>query len=321
MTGTIGFGQLPPEVDAQMADRMLAMHSPELVWTEFSSPFNMNKNAGRIWVSGRYLEMEDYPVPLNTEGPIPAPSTLSRIDVDVEPKQYGAYFQIASRVTLQVNDGVLNGASQVLGLWMRRSEDVLARDCFIAGSSAYYCSGSAMSSDRPTPLTRYDIDTAITTLLVANGKYMSASQTAMDRFGTGPVKESFPVIAHSRLTPDIQAIDGFQAKASYPRGDVAAHYAELGAVNQSRWFTTTLGSFTPNASKNNKTVYNCVMQAQNATGVIILDGTQASMHYSSPEIADPRLRQFGIIGNLFMSGPARLDESWLTNIRCTLRFA
>lgn len=318
MNNITNFDVLAPEIEASFTDRLLAIETPNLMWKLAATPFMQPRNGGTVWRTGRYNNIEPFTTPLGTSGINPPPEELTRVDIDATPQAYGAYFALQQQTTLQIQDGALNSAVQVLGIALRKTEDILCRDALVAGAGQIDCSGGG-GSDDPTPLSRSDINQAVRTLINNNAWTIADVIGGLDKFGTAPIRESYFVFAHSNLVNDIEAVNGFKNKAEYPSQD-RVNRAEWGAVGNSRWFTSTLGSITPNASSLDQDVYNNIFVGLESYGCIVQDGATARFMYLPPFIAGGPLGLYGTAGVSFMEVCRGLNDKWYLNLRSTASY-
>ena len=110
---------------------------------------------------------------------------------------------------------VLNETAELPGLAMRMTEDQLTRDMLAASATQYFCTGGT-NGDVPTNLSPSDIDDITAALLTNDAWMILQSQIGEDRFGTGPVRDSYIGLGHTRLSKDLNNLPGFISKWNYP---------------------------------------------------------------------------------------------------------
>jgi hypothetical protein len=129
------------------------------------------------------------------------------------------YSVITKEVTLQNQDPVLNQAAARLGQSMRETEDQLIRDMLEATASLINCVGGT-NGDNPTEIVRSDVDGVVAALQNNDGEFISEMIGGEDKFGTGPVRDSYFAMANSNMIGQLENVQGFIAKAQYPRRNI-----------------------------------------------------------------------------------------------------
>ena len=138
-----------------------------------------------------------------------------------------------------------------------------------------------------------------------------------NRFGTGPVRDSYFCMAHNALIPRLQAVAGFINKAQYP-SQMNILSSEWGSVNNVRIVLSSRGSTTAAASLLGENVYNMFICGQEAFSSVTLDGENAKFIYHPPgSDNDPaELRSTG--SYRFSHARAITNNAWVTNLRASL---
>lgn len=110
---------------------------------------------------------------------------------------------------------VLNETAELLGLSLRMTEDQLTRDMLASTASVYNCTGGN-NGDLPTDLSLSDIDEVTSTLLTNDAWMILDTIGGEDKFGTGPVRDAYIALGHTKLSKDLNNINGFISKWNYP---------------------------------------------------------------------------------------------------------
>lgn len=195
------------------------------------------------------------------------------------------------------------------------TEDQLTRDMLASTATLYNCTGGT-NGDLPTNLTLPDIDEVTAALLTNDAWMILDNQGGEDKFGTGPVRDAYLALGHTRLSKDLNNINGFISKWNYPN-DNRVLRSEWGSVNNVRFMLSSVGSITPNASALGNDVYNVFVQGMEALACVEQDNYSARFLYRPPVFSDP-LFQNVTIGYVFAEVPRILNDLWITNMRCTL---
>lgn len=175
-----------------------------------------------------------------------------------------------------------------------------------------------VNGDNPTNLTRDDVNDVVKALRGNNAKFLMDSLDGENKFGTGPVRNSFIAKTSTSLIGDLETITGFINAANYPDTSDLLE-AEWCTIGNSRWFLSSVWPVAANASANAADVHNIVFQGQEACSVIDLDGFSAEYRYTPPRIAGGPLWLYGTSGYVFAQVPLVTNKTWTTNLRATLR--
>ena len=198
---------------------------------------------------------------------------------------------------------------------MRMTEDQLTRDMLAATASVYRCTGG-MNGDLPSNLALSDIDKVTAALATNDAIMMLNSQIGENRFGTGPLRSAFLALAHTSLIPTLNNLAGFLSKWNYPLGS-RSESTEFGAINNVRFFVSSVGSISPLASRLGNDVYNIFVQGMEALGCVEQDNFTARFLYRPPVFSDA-LFQNVTLGYVFAEVPVILNDLWIFNMQCTL---
>jgi N4-gp56 family major capsid protein len=212
---------------------------------------------------------------------------------------------------------VLNSFAELLGLSLRMTEDQLTRDMMAATASAYNCTGGA-NGDLPTNLALSDFDEVTATLLTNDAWMILDAQGGEDKFGTAPVRDAFLALGHTKLSKDLNSLQGFLPKWNYPASYTRTLSSEWGSVNNVRILLSSVGSIDPLASGLGNDVYNLFVQGLESLGCVEQDNYSSRFLYRPPVYSDP-LFQNVTLGTVFAQVPRILNDLWLTKMRCTLR--
>jgi len=307
---------LPAQVQQSLDDVLLAVRTPTLIHKLAAVRKRMPAKGGTTFRMSRYDRLPTAPVPLGNSGATPPAVSLNRVDIDAKMSFYGLYCAINSQVILQNQDAVLNETAQLLGLSMRMTEDQLTRDMLASTASIYNFTGGS-NGDTPSNISLSDIS-EITSLLMSNDSYMILNNIqGEDRFGTGPSREAYLALCHTNLTKDLDSVNGFLSKYSYPNQNDTLQ-SEWGAINNARFMVSSVGSVTPNASLLGNDVYNIFFVGLEAYACIEQDNFSARFLYTPPGVNNDPLFQNCTVAYSFAEVPRILNDLWIINGRCTL---
>lgn len=307
---------LPAQVQQSFDDKLLSVRTPGLIHKLAAIGKRLPSKGGRTLRMSRYQRLPTFPVPLGPSGATPPATNVSRVDIDATMSFFGQFIAVNQQVTLQNQDPVLNAFADLLGLSMRMTEDQLTRDMMAATASMYNCTGGN-NGDLPTNLALSDVDEVVATLMTNDAWMILDSIGAEDKFGTGPSREAFLALGHTRLSKDLNNLNGFLSKWNYPTLSKSVN-AEWGAVNNVRFMLSSVGSVSPNASRLGNDVYNVFVQGMESLACVEQDNYSSRFLYRPAVYSDP-LFQNVTLGTVFAQVPKILNDLWLINMRCTLR--
>jgi N4-gp56 family major capsid protein len=306
---------LPPAVQQTLGQRMLSVPTPNMISNIAAERDRMPKQGGSIRRRRRYNPLATAMVPLgNTGAPIPA-QLQTVVDIDAKIQFYGTYVELNEQVPLQAQEPVLNEIVRRLGVSLRQTEDQLTRD-MLAAAAGFVNSVGGVSGDNPTEIERSDIDSVARALQSADGKTIIDFIELEDRFGNGPVRDSYVAMCSTDLTPDLQRVEGFVHKRQYPSADRVLR-SEYGTIGDFRFFVSSIGSTIPNGSALGATVYNIFCCAMEAYSYIEQDGYSSQLIYRPPVYEGP-LAQNATIAYKFGAAPLILNDLWVIALRATL---
>jgi len=146
-------------------------------------------------------------------------------------------------------------------------------------------SQQVIDKDSPTEITRADVDGVVATLQGNDGDFIANVIEGEDRFGTGPVRDSYFGLSDTGMIGQLEACNGFLNKAQYPSQSNISP-SEWGSVGNVRFFLSSRGSITTAASLLGANVYNNFITAQDAYAKIEQNGVSAKFIYHAPGHGD-----------------------------------
>lgn len=186
----------------------------------------------------------------------------------------------------------------------------------LAATAGFINCVAGVNGDNPTEITQQDVSAVTRTLLGNNAYTIMDSIEGEDKFGTGPVRNSYMVLSHTDMTSAIENVNGFLHQSQYP-SPMNILKSEWGAIGNARFLISSIGSTMPAASFLGATVYNNFACGMEAYGIIEQDGYSASFIYRPP-IYDGPLALNASVGYKFAQCPRLLNDQWLINLRATL---
>lgn len=306
---------LPAPVQQSFNDMILSTPVPNYIHSLAAMRNHMPSNGGRIMRFRRYNPLAPAIVPLGNMGITPPSQLLTAIDIDAEVSFYGSFVQINEQVTLQAQDKPLTQAAIRLGDSLRKTEDILIRN-MLAGTATIQNAMFGVGGDDPTQISVRDCD-MVTQILMGNDAHMFTGTIEGElRFNTTPVRNAYLALGHTDLISSLNGLEGFNSIAQYPsQSDVID--SEVGNIRNLRFFLSSIGSITPNASFQMQDVYNIFVCAKEAYGIIEQDNYTAKFIYRPAIFSDPLAQN--ITAGYKMAAAYRIyNDAWINNLRVTV---
>lgn len=307
---------LPPPIQQSFSLKLLSVPTPYFIHTIPAEMKRMPKNGGSVLRCRRYNPLASAPVPLGNSGITPPPQNLTAMNIDVPIQFYGTYILCNEQVTLQAQDPVLNEASIRLGVSLRQTEDQLMRDMLLSTSSMMNCQWG-LSADVPTEITRIDLDRVVRQLRNANAYSFMSGIQGEDRIGTSPVRDAYMALGHTNLIGQLDAMNGFVHKWTYPNQQSTLE-SEWGTCSNVRFLLSSAGSITKNASLLGQDIYNIFICGKESFTTVEQDGFSTQFLYR-PAIYNGPLAQDISLGWKMGMGNRILNDAWIVNLRCVTR--
>ena len=307
---------LPPPIQQKFSAKLLATPQSRLIYRMCAMPYEMEAGSGDILRMRRYTRLNTAPVPLGAAMLNPPVQTLNAVDIDAKIDWYATYLVITKQVTLINQDPVLNAAAARLGQSLRETEDQLIRD-MLAGTASVINCVNGVNGDVATEITRADIDGVVATLQGNDADFISNVIEGEDKFGTGPVRDSYFVMADTAMIGQLENVNGFLNKAQYPSQSNISP-AEWGSAGNARFFLSSRGSVTTASSLLGNDVYNNFITGQEAYACIEQNGVSAKFIYHGPGHGDDPCELRQTAGYRMAQVPRITNDAWIINLRATL---
>lgn len=306
---------LPAPIQQSFNLKLLAVPTPYLIHKLFAQKDRMPRNGGTVMRYRRYNKLGTATVPLGNSGATPPNKNLTAIDIDARIDWYGDWVEINEQVVLANQESVLNETALLLGIGLRETEDQLTSQ-MLASTASQVNSVNGTNGDVPTNLTQADVNVVTQALLSADARMFLSGIAGEDRFGTAPIRNAYVALCHTDLTSDLNGVNDFISVAQYP-DQARVMDGEWGAVDNMRFFVSSFGSVSPNASANGNDVYNIFCLGKESYACVEQDGASARFIYR-PAVYSGPLAQNVTLGYKFAEVPRILNDSWISNLRATL---
>lgn len=305
---------MPPAVRVSLNKKLLAIKRPYLIHGIPAMKKMMPAHGGDIMRFRRYNKLSTATVPLGNTGVTPPGATVSLVDIDAKMDFYGNFIGINEQVVLQSQDPTLNELTYLLGVNMRETEDELTRKVLESASVVLNCVNGT-NGNSPTDITSEDVLKVTRELQRNDAKTLMESLEGSNKFGTGPVPNSYLAMGHVDLTVDLVREPGFLRPIQYGSGGRPLE-AEVGALEQVRFLLSSKGSKVVNGgSTANTDLYNIFVTGVEAYACIEQESYRKQLIYNPPYDA---LRQNATLAWKMPFAGRIVNDEWIVNMRCTL---
>lgn len=307
---------MPPQIQQRYNSKLLSTPERNNIHNLFAVPVELPDNQGFIDRQSRYDALSLFPVPLDDAQANPPAQQLNRVDVDCRVRVFATYIVLTRQVTITNEDPVLNSAAARLGQALRETQDILQRDNLEATASVVNCVGGG-NGDLPTEMALTDTDDIVALLQTNDGEYITNMIDATRNIGTSPLGDAYGCMLTSRMIPVLNNITGFLRKFQYGTGAIDTLSCEWGGVNNIRFFISSQGSVSPNASLMGNDVANCFVAAKEAYKVVWQSGGKARFIYLPPGYNNDPCMLRHTAGCSFYQGQCITQDLWMQNLRST----
>lgn len=235
------------------------------IYVLFGKKDSMPMHAGEVNKWRRWANPAAQTVPL-IEGADPTSIILSKTDIQVKLKEYGAWIATSSWMTFTGITDDQNQMADILLDNMRLTLDTLTRD--VASGTASQTTASN-GTGTATFINKTDLDIIVTNLLSQNTRMIKSQISAGVGQGTSPIRSSFIGICHVGQRTRLGNVSGFKNVSNYAQTGQQME-DEFGATDDIRWLLTT------NATRTNATTgYENLIFGQEFYGTVKIKGNSA----------------------------------------------
>lgn len=144
---------------------------------------------------------------------------------------------------------------------------------------------------------------------------MLVSIDAMNKFATGPTRDSFIALASTDITPDLQKIQGVLLKNAYPSQE-GLRPEEYCSVSRFRFFVSSKAAKIPGVSMLGKTVYTIPMFGLEAAARIEQNNYTAVIGYRPPWVVSSVAQNSQLYAK-FAIARAITNQNWISGLNVT----
>lgn len=188
---------------------------------------------------------------------------------------------------------------------------------YIVSAASDLMAGGGSNGDNPSNMGISDFSLVATTLDTNNAyKFMSGIE-GMDRFGTGPVRSAYFMLASTELQTDFDALtgQGFKSQWEYPT-NASALPSEYGSVFNIRILTSSEAPVARAASANGNDVYYNTVTGKQGVTHINQDGFSMNLIYRDPYYSG-MLAQNATLAVKFAQAQGLTQDTAVRNLLCT----
>lgn len=313
---TVSLNTMPSQIQQRYNTKLLSTPERNNIHNLFAVPVELPDNEGFIDRQSRYDALSLFPIPLDDVQANPPAQNLHRVDVDCRVRVFATYIVLTRQVTITNQDPILNSAAARLGQALRETQDVLQRDNLESTASIINCVGGG-NGDLPTEMALSDTDDIVALLQTNDGEYITNMIDATRNIGTSPLGDAYGCMLTSRMIPVLNNMTGFLRKFQYGTGAIDTLASEWGGINNIRFFVSSQGSVSPNASLMGNDVANCFVTAKEAYKVVWQAGGKARFIYLPPGYNNDPCMLRHTAGCSFYQGQCITQDLWIQNLRST----
>lgn len=300
-----------------LAPGFLEVPTPQFNYAVGAEKYSMPWQGGKIL---RFIrpELLDPPItPLGNSGIEPAPQLLNRSFIDAEMQFYGTSTIINEQLVVQNQDGVLAWGSERLAVAMRQAEDLVLRQFLAQVPNEYNCRNGS-NGDIPTEITFADASIVGSILSTRNAQTFSRNIVGDDKFGTGPIRQRYLVMAHTEIQPSLDVIPQFRNSSDYPNPEYALP-GEYGSLLNLNFLTSSQSLVSRGASNNGRDIYQMITTGRQGYSHIDQDGYGMEILFRPREFSGPLGLNY-TMGIKFAQSQALTQSTWVLKTNCTGRF-
>lgn len=162
-----------------------------------------------------------------------------------------------------------------------------------------------------------DLALVTRTLVGANARKISGVIEGQNKFGTGPVRESYFAMMHTDLINDLEDVEGFISVAQYP-SQMNILSAEWGSIGNIRFLASSQGQKTESGSLLGADMYDVYITGEESYACIDLEDANAEFIYRPLGYGDDPLLQRQTAGFKFAYASRITNDAWNIALRTTL---
>lgn len=288
---------------------LLQRSKPRNVHNILGKSFPMPSKSSKTSVFRRQENLNSDPVVLSPDSD-PAPEQILKYDISIDLQEFGKVVLLGRDVVLLVEDDTANETADNLSQCMHTMLDKVTRDVWDSGVAQISCL-NGVNGNAITELSQIDVDRAIAYLDENDTEKCTPTIEGSSRFGTGPVEAAWWAVAHTKVKPDIRALDAYVPTSTYGSQESVLQ-AEFGATDEVRWLTSTLVK----VSTDDPAVYNNTFVGANAFGLVTIDEVSTEM-IIKPLGFNDYLNRFQSMGFTAWFNAGILDDSHIITLLST----
>ncbi len=298
-----------------LAPGMLSVPTPDFIYRIPADRDTMPRQGGTTMRFLRPRLLSPPIVALGNSG-IEPPSQIPQRDIkDAIMSFYSTSVVMNEQVVLQSQDSVLAWVMERLGVAGQQAEDIILRDFLLSAASVYNCRGGG-NGDNPTNFTARDASNINSSLSTSNALKFLNGKLGEDRFGSGPVRAAYMMLASTEMEGDLDGLENFKSIWEYPNQDNVGE-SEYGSLRNLRIFTSSQAAVQRAASTLNADVFNNMVVARESYGHIDQDGYSTQLIYRDAIYSGPSALN-ATLAIKFAQAQLIKQETWIRNVRCTL---
>lgn len=303
--------QIDHPVNIHYQRMVLTRVLPAFLYQQWGLDVTMAQHEGDTNKWRRWSNLADQLTPL-TEGEDPTPLLLSKTDITVLLKEYGALIKTSSWRDFTGLTDDNQQMSNVMLDNMRSSLDSLVRDVLDGTASTTTCSNGTPTG---TFLNKTDIDTVVTNLEGQNAMKFKPTIPASTKISTSPIRAAYIAIGDTDQRPRLEAVSGFKHVSSYAnQGPILEH--EFGATGDVRWLLTSKAP----VDTSTPALYSNIIMAKEFFGNVKIKGNTADgpLVFTPADRTGSGLRRYSLLGWIQNFASRILNDNFGHNLKSSI---
>ena len=316
MSFIMNTGNTGPVILQSLAPGMLYTPCPELNYILVCDKQVLPRNSGSTLMMMRPRAMTPPTIQLGNSGIDPVAQVPQRDVIAATIAYYGTGAVLNYQMLLQNQDSVLAWVTDRLAVSAKQAEDIILRDFIVSAASKIYAGGGS-NGDNPTNLGMSDFSMVATTLDSNSARKFVSGIDGTNKFGTGPVRSSYFMLASTELQSDLDTLTGFGfLNQSNYGSNTSALISEFGSARNVRILTSPEAPVARGASSLGQDVYYNAVMGQQAVTHVEQDGESMKLLYRGPEYSG-MLQQNATLAIRFAQAQAITQDTAIRILLCT----
>ncbi len=306
---------MPALIEQSLMPGYLSVPTPYFNYNIFAEKYAMPLHGG---TTARFVRPRALRPPvekLGNAGIEPPSQVLGRDIIDAQGDFYGTSVILNEQLLIQNQDSALALATERLAVAGKEAEDIIMRDFMVSTATTFNCTNGT-NGLTVTEAVANDFYAQDTILATNNAPMFMSGIPGADRFGTGPVRAAYVMLAHTNLRNEFNRLDKFINMWNYPNPNEAL-VSEFGSIGNFRILTSSNGAIQKGGASDGTDLYQSIVLSQESVAHIQQDGYSCQLQYRDRRFSGP-LGLNASLGLSFFMAMAVLQDTRISNFQSTL---